>query len=323
MNRRPLGRTGLDISELVIGGGFVGGILLQEDLENRLALYDRALAAGINWIDTAPSYGNGRSEESIGELLTHRPKEGHPHLSTKVRLEPGDLVDIRGALERSLVGSLTRLGVDRVDLFQLHNAIGAGGLDLDAVLGSGGVADSFDWLRDKFDVFDHAGFTAVGQPDDIRTIVNMGRFATAQIYYNLINPSAGYAVPAGWTSTDFGGLIGAAAKAGVGVMNIRIFAAGVLATTVRHGREIPITVDAEVAAEEARAARVWAALGDGHGTPAQAALRFGLANPDVSGIVIGLAEMAHLEEALAGHAMGPLSGEAIAALGPVWEKDVH
>jgi len=323
MNRRPLGRTGLDISELVIGGGFVGGILLQEDLENRLALYDRALAAGINWIDTAPSYGNGRSEESIGELLNHRPKEGRPHISTKVRLDPGDLVDVRGALERSLVGSLTRLGVDRVDLFQLHNPIGAGGLDLDAVLSSGGVADGFDWLRDTFDVFDHAGFTAVGQPKDIRTIVDMGRFATAQIYYNLINPSAGYAVPAGWTSTDFGGLIGAAAKSGMGVMNIRIFAAGVLATTVRHGREIPITVDADVAAEEARAARVWAALGEDHGTPAQAALRFGLANPDVSCIVIGLAEMAHFDEALAGHALGPLPGEAIAKLRSIWDEDVR
>jgi L-galactose dehydrogenase/L-glyceraldehyde 3-phosphate reductase len=323
MNRRPLGRTGLDISELVIGGGFVGGILLQEDLENRLALYDRALAAGINWIDTAPSYGDGRSEDSIGELLALRPKEGHPHISTKVRLNSDDLVDVRGALERSLVGSLTRLGVDRVDLFQLHNPIGAGGLDLDAVLGSGGVADGFDWLRDKSGLFGHAGFTAVGQPKDCRTIIELGRFATAQIYYNLINPSAGYAVPAGWTSTDFGGLIGAAAKSGMGVMNIRIFAAGVLATTVRHGREIPITIDSAAPAEEARAARVWAALGDGHGTPAQAALRFGLANPDVSCIVIGLAEMAHLEEALAGHALGPLPGGAIAALGPVWEKDVH
>ena len=47
MNRRALGRTGLEISELVIGGGFVGGILIDADLETRLALYDRALAGPI------------------------------------------------------------------------------------------------------------------------------------------------------------------------------------------------------------------------------------------------------------------------------------
>ncbi len=322
MNRRALGRTGLEISELVIGGGFVGGILIDAELETRLALYDRALAAGINWIDTAPSYGNGRSEESIGELLALRPGEGRPHISTKVRLDPADLNDLPGALERSLTASLSRLGLDRVSLFQLHNPIGADGLDLEAVLGSGGVADGFDRLRAQ-GLFDHGGFTAVGQASACQAVVESGRFAAAQIYYNLINPSAGFGVPSGWASTDFGGLIGAAAGQGMGVLNIRIFAAGVLATTIRHGREIPITEAADVAAEEARAARVWAVLGAAHGTPAQAALRFGLANPGVSGIVIGLAEMAHLEEALAGQAMGPLPDQAIAALRPVWDSDVR
>ena len=60
MKLRRFGRTGIDISELVFGGGFVGGILIHADDDTRREAIRRALAGGINWIDTAPSYGQGR-----------------------------------------------------------------------------------------------------------------------------------------------------------------------------------------------------------------------------------------------------------------------
>ncbi len=106
----------------------------------------------------------------------------------------------------------------------------------------------------------------------------------------------------------------------MGVMGIRIFAAGHLASQQRHGREIPITANADDAAEAARATAVVAAMGGAHGTPAQAALRFGLACPGLSTIVVGLGEIAHLREAIAAVEMGPLPDEAIRALEAAWES---
>jgi aryl-alcohol dehydrogenase-like predicted oxidoreductase len=106
----------------------------------------------------------------------------------------------------------------------------------------------------------------------------------------------------------------------MGVMGIRIFAAGHLATTERHGREIPITANAEDAAEEARAAAVLAALAPEAGTPAQKALRFGLACPLLSTIVVGIGETWHLEEALAAEGMGPLAPASMNALQALWKR---
>ena len=66
MKYRRLGNSGLDISEIVFGVGAVGGAVFRGDRDARLETVRRALAAGINWIDTAPGYGDGQSEENLG-----------------------------------------------------------------------------------------------------------------------------------------------------------------------------------------------------------------------------------------------------------------
>ena len=104
-------------------------------------------------------------------------------------------------------------------------------------------------------------------------------------------------------------------------MAIRVFAAGVLASDTRHGREAVITRDTDLAVEERRARAVFAALGSAYGTRAQTALRFALTNPDLSCAVIGLAEPAHLEEALAGAALGALPPPALDALERLYATD--
>jgi aryl-alcohol dehydrogenase-like predicted oxidoreductase len=104
-------------------------------------------------------------------------------------------------------------------------------------------------------------------------------------------------------------------------MNIRVLAAGVLATDQRHGRENPITDNADLATEAARAKAVFEVLGDRHGTRAQTALRFALANPDLACVVVGMAEPGHLEEALAAADLGPLPADAIDQLDAVYASD--
>jgi aryl-alcohol dehydrogenase-like predicted oxidoreductase len=152
MRRTPLGRTGLEISELAFGAGVTGGILIDADETIRDAVLRRAVAAGINWIDTAPVYGDGASEETIGRHL--HGLSPRPHVSTKVRLEAEDLGDIAGAIERSLEQSLRRLRSDRIALLQLHNHLGGGvggraALSPRQVLGRGGVADTLDRLKQR------------------------------------------------------------------------------------------------------------------------------------------------------------------------------
>jgi L-galactose dehydrogenase/L-glyceraldehyde 3-phosphate reductase len=165
------------------------------------------------------------------------------------------------------------------------------------------------------------GLTALGEAPSIIRALDTGRFDSAQVYYNLLNPSAGWAMPAGWSGQDFHGLLDACRAHGVAAMNIRVLAAGVLATDQRHGRENPITDNADLATEAARAKAVFEVLGDRHGTRAQTALRFALANPDLACVVVGMAEPGHLEEALAAADLGPLPADAIDQLDAVYASD--
>ncbi len=329
MKYREFGRTGLQVSELVFGGGFVGGILVHADDETKLKALRRALQAGINWIDTAPLYGQGKSERALGWLL--KEVEETPYLSTKVQLDTGELSDIPGQIERSVEASFERLQRDSVDLLQLHNPIYAetgGGtavasgaaIGIDEVLRKDGVADRLERMRAQ-GLTRFIGLTALGEAGAVCQAIASGRFDSAQVYYNMINPTAAHGLPAGYSGHDFTGVIETCRSVGAAVMNIRVFAAGVLATDERHGREVVITGGSEIPLEEKRAHAVFERLGTEYGTRAQTALRFGLANPDVACVIFGLAELSHLEEALGAAEMGPLPQEALDELGTLYAAE--
>ncbi len=108
----------------------------------------------------------------------------------------------------------------------------------------------------------------------------------------------------------------------MGVMGIRIFAGGFLATDQRHGREIPITLNADETAEAARVAAMMAALDGEAGDRAQRAVRFGLSSDLLSTIVIGVGEDWHFAHALKALEMGALEAEALAALETVRSDDL-
>ena len=321
MKYRKLGSTGLAVSEVVFGGGFVGGILLHAPDDTKRQALRMAFDAGVNWIDTAPSYGQGQSEEVIGELLSEM--DDAPVISTKVGLDTENLNDIQGQVEASIEASLKRLKRSSVDVLQLHNpvksAAGDGAVSVDDVLRDGGAADALDRVREQ-GFANFIGFTALGEAAPCREVIASGRFDSAQVYYNMINPSAALAPGHSLPVHDFGGIIDACRDRGMAIMAIRIFAAGVLATNERHGREIPVTADFDMAREEEQARRAWTVLGvddegnSPHGTRAQAALRYVLSNSDVSCAVFGLAELGHLEQIIEAENQGSLPEDVLADL---------
>ena len=129
--RRRLGRTSLEVSRVgfgawAIGGGeWQGGWGPQDDVESVAAIH-HAVELGINWIDTAPAYGLGRAEEVVGRALRELPEADRPHVFTKCGLvwEPGART-VSNVLSPSSIraecgASLRRLGLERIDLLQIH-----------------------------------------------------------------------------------------------------------------------------------------------------------------------------------------------------------
>ena len=322
MKQRLFGRTGIKVSEIIFGGGTVGGILFLKDDATKREAIRRALAGGINWFDTAAQYGNGKSEEALGRLL---PEAGAaPYLSTKFNLVAEDLKDVPAQIEERLRASLARLKCTSVDLLQLHNRIGSkpGGrvMTAEQILARDGVADGLDRLREK-GLIRHMGITALGEAASVCEVIRSGRFDSAQVYYNLLNPSAGRGMRGAWTGQNFGGIIEACRSRNVAVMAIRCFAAGVIASDERTGRESILTSNTSIAEDERKAKAAFGAIGTGHGTRAQVALCFVLSNPDVSAAVIGSAELPHIDEALQAAGRGPLPPQVLGRLDALYESD--
>ena len=238
-------------------------------------------------------------------------------------LKQEELADIPGEIERSLERSLKRLRRERVDVLQFHNHLGVGPRHVSEsqMLGPKGVAETLARLKAQ-GLIRAMGLTAAGDTAACIQVIESGAFDTAQVYYNLLNPSAAWShVPVPWTGQNFSGVMAACQKQHMGILNIRVFAGGSLASPVRHGREFVMAAGADLDAEARRAAQVAQVLGEGYGSLAQAALRFCLGDARISTCVIGLAELAHLELALLAAAAGPLPGEAIEQLGTVWSRD--
>ena len=322
MNTRRFGRAGIDVSEIAFGGGRTGGILIDADDDTRRRAIRTALDHGINWFDTAPQYGDGKSEKALGWLLAEIDET--PYVSTKVRIGDADLGDIAGKIERSLHESLARLQRGSVDLLQLHNLIetepSKTALTVDHVLGPNGVAEEMERLRDQ-GLIRFMGMSALGDHMETARIIESGRFDSAQVYYNMINPSAARAaMPDKWSDFDSTGIIEACKQQDMAVMAIRIFAASYLATPIRTGRESYLTRNTDAASEARMSGTLFAVLGDQYGTRAQTATRFALSNLDVSFAVIGLSDPAHIDEAVAAAEKGKLPAEAFHKLEALYES---
>jgi L-galactose dehydrogenase/L-glyceraldehyde 3-phosphate reductase len=326
MEQRTLGRTGLRVSALGFGCGDVGGLIVRGTAAERERAVARAHAAGINYFDTASSYGGGESEKNLG--LTLKTLGLRPQVGTKFRVDPADR-DTAGQITRSLEASLQRLGMDRVDLLQLHNLIvredgqPAPGRGLTARRVLDEVVPALARLREQGKIR-FAGITALGDTAAVHSVLEAGVIDTAQVCLNLLNPSAAVAVPAGFPAQDFGRLLDRARQRGVGAINIRVLAGGALSgTEQRHAlampRVAPIASGPDYAADVALAARLRPVVDKGYAEDLmEASIRFALASPAMSTVLVGYSTLEHLERAITVVERGPLPAPALALLDELW-----
>lgn len=321
MQYRILGRTGLRVSALGLGGGGLGHIFGHTTDAEAQATVHAALDAGINYFDVAPAYGGGRAEENLGRAL-----DGHRHdavIATKILLQPADLTDIPAAVERSVSKSLERLRTDRIDVFQLHNMVSREpgsvtqvtvtgeprrSLGLDHVLGAHGVAEAFRRLK-ATEAIRFVGFTGVGEAAAIREVMRSGAFDTVQAYYHLLNRSAAQPLPPGSTLHDHGQIIPLAAELGLGVIGIRNLAAGALT----GGFDRSVDPDS-LHGRDARRAQCLDFLTADRTPLAQLAARFVIGNPQVATVIPGAKNRAELRGAVQGAALPPISDDHFARL---------
>jgi aryl-alcohol dehydrogenase-like predicted oxidoreductase len=336
MQTREIGKTGLKLSVIGFGCGGNAGLMVRGAPAEQTRMVARALELGINYFDNAPDYGAGRAEEALGRAL----KEigARPMLNSKVEIRARDLNDVAGHVVRSAEESLKRLGVERLDVFQIHNGPalrdpGLAGevytqLQIDHFTGPNGAMEGLERLR-RAGKIGCAGFICRGNDaSEVVQLMETGAFAIVNVPYTLFNPTAGAPKPAGLkVKKDFGAVIAHGLARGVGAAIYSPLAGGYLTDDALRGdarhplargpREAP-----EIGARYRDMARQVSFLAReaGH-TLAQAAYRFILDHRGVTTALGGFSSLEQLEEIAAMGEAAPLSDADRARLSAIWESD--
>jgi aryl-alcohol dehydrogenase-like predicted oxidoreductase len=312
MDMRVFGRSGLRLSVLGFGCGAVGGLMVRGDPADQERAIARALEAGVNYFDTAWQYGEGQSEKNLGRILKNL-KPANAVVGTKVRLRPADRERIGAAIAASLDASLERLGREQVDIFHFHNGItetgGSPALSVAQVLGE--VVPAFVRARQQGKIR-FLGLTGVGDTSALHKVIDARVFDSAQVVYNMLNPSAAVALPARYPAQDYGRLFERTQAAGVGVVGVRVLAGGALSGSAeRHPiaspAPDPIGSAMRYDADIVRARRLLPLVTEGFATSlTEAATRFAISHPAMGTILVGTATPQEFEDALAAVLKGPL-----------------
>jgi aryl-alcohol dehydrogenase-like predicted oxidoreductase len=300
MEYRPLGRTGISVSQMCLGA-MMFGAFGNSDHDDAVKIIHKALDAGINFIDTADGYSAGESEEILGEALSGGRRESVV-LAVKFGVPFGSQdPNHRGASRRwiteAVEGSLRRLQTDWIDLYQV--GVPDPNTDIDETLGAlsdlvrAGKIRSFGASKVPASQIVEAQWTAERR--------GHGRFRTEQSPYSLLTRAIEY------------DLLPACQRHGMGVMAYSPLAAGWLSGKYRKDRQVSGPGSAARArragdfdaANPANAAKLDAAdalgaLADEAGlTLIQMAVAFAIHHPAVTSAIIGPRTMEHLDGYLA------------------------
>ena len=305
-----LGRTGMEISRLGFGAWAIGGSGYEwgwgaQDDRQSVEAIERALGLGINWIDTAAFYGFGHSEEMVGRAI--RGVDDPPFVFTKTSLiddGSGGEADClkRDCILREVEASLARLGVDAIDLYQVHFP------DPEEDLEEGW--ETFAELREQ-GVVRHIGVSNFSV-EQIRRVQSLAPVESIQPPYSLIARDAADE------------LLPFAEREGIGAIVYSPMGSGLLTGAFSRERIAALPADdwrrSDPDFEEPRLSRHLAIaerlreVAGRHDTSAGAvAVAWALRNPAVDGAIVGFRRPDQLD-AIVGAGTLELTGEDFAAL---------
>ncbi|HZT06425.1 MAG TPA: aldo/keto reductase [Chloroflexota bacterium] len=312
MRTRTLGKSGVAISEIGFGCGNVGGLLIRGASAEQLRAIERAVQLGVTYFDTAASYGDGLSERNLGAALHAL----HPDVlvGTKLGLTAEDLENGAKRARALFNESLQRLGRTSVDILYYHGRIrethvaGDRALTVSHMLGP--VHDLFEDLR-RDGRIRFLGFTGLGETSAVIRTIDSGAFDVLHCYFSAVNPSAGYSVPAGFAPQNMNLMIDHATAAGMGVLAIRILAAGALADSrERHplagGTGGTLITGTDYAADVARGERLKSIASELGVSLAELAIRFALSRAGIATALVGVSSVEQIEFAARAAEAGPL-----------------
>jgi aryl-alcohol dehydrogenase-like predicted oxidoreductase len=315
LKKNVLGRTGLPVSALGFGCGFIGGLMVQGSLADQEAAVALCADLGISYFDTAPHYGNGRSEENLGRALSRSTSK--PLVGTKVMVPTAKDANIGQAIRASVELSLTRLGIDRIELLQMHNGVSShpvgNGLHPQTVLEE--IVPELKSLQAAGKIR-FIGMSGLGETASIARLIASGEFDTAQLVLNLLNPSVALPVGSTHRAQDYGGALTSAERRSMGTIVIRALAGGALVgTTDRHpvalAKVDPIGSGTSYAEDVDKALRFAPLIEEGladslFDLAVRYSISFGL-----STVVLRFSSLDHIKAAVESVERGPLCGEIL------------
>ncbi len=303
------------VSTLTLGGGGLGMLWGPTTFDECVATVHAAVAAGINLLDLAPRYGDGKAEEVVGEAFAGRLRAG-VQVTSKCNLGNPPPGEIETILRRSIEASLRRLRLSRLDIFLLHSNVVPDAAFM-AGWGDGGSRMTpypvfVTHIRPIFErlvaegLIGAWGLTGIGHPDTIIRLLNERPVpAAVQCIANLLDSPGGLKFFDGPAKPR--AVMAAARANGVGVMGIRAVQAGALTAAIDR----PLTADHPEVRDYARAAgfrRLCAELG---ANPAVIAHRYAL-SLDIDTLVLGVKNRQELAECVAAAEAGKLPAELVA-----------
>jgi aryl-alcohol dehydrogenase-like predicted oxidoreductase len=303
------------VSTLTLGGGGLGMLWGKTTFEECVATVHDAIAAGINLLDLAPRYGDGKAEEVVGAAYGGK-LPASVRVTSKCNLGNAAPAEVEGILRKSIEQSLQRLRLGRLDLFFLHSNIVPDQAFIDRAASDAAqrmtpYATFVDEVRPAFERFVAEGLvaawglTGIGQPDTlIKVLGEPSKPAAIQCIANLLDSPGGLKFFPGPAKPR--AVIAAARAAGVGVMGIRAVQAGALTAAIDR----PLPPDhAEVRDYDLAAPfrAICAGLG---ANPAVIAHRYAL-GLDIDTLVLGVKNRRELEECLEAATAGRLPGDLV------------
>ena len=307
MEQRRFGNLG-QVSALTLGGGGTGQVWGPTSQQEAVATVKAAVDWGITFLDAAPTYGDGKAEDVIGEAFGGKLPDG-VRVSTKCRLGNPRPEDVLARLRTSLDDSLARMKLERVDLFFLHNMIVADGDDgTSRTLFVDAVIPAFEILM-KESRIGAWGITGIGVPDAIlETIESDPPPQAIQAITNLLDSAGALQRFEGPAKPRE--IAASAHRRGVGIMGIRAVQAGAL--TSEFDRQLS---DGHPDMADYRRAEPFRELCNELGeSPAAVAHRYALSMDEIATIILGVKNRAELLECVEAESKGRLAPEVMARI---------